>query len=228
MSVNDTGSLDRILSEAVRQKLAGVTSNDALLSIFLEVLDFSQILVSELETAGESPCVACTSGCAFCCYSQVSIIPLEALLMDRYVKAEFSSEEISALRSRIDRVRSMTAGKSFQQIHAIKTNLPCVFLESGRCSVYTVRPSICRAWSSFDTTACRVAYDSRDPEVCIASSEARNFIFGTARNLFQQFSRDLILQCDTLLLYNAMSDCFSFEDPLRYWGRGELVFHPMA
>ena len=225
MNRQEAGPFARILSDAVRQKLEGITSQKALLPILLEVLEFSQSLVTELETTGASHEVACASGCDFCCYSQVSIIPLEALLMDGFVKAQFSSNQIFALRGRIDRSCAMAAGKSFEQIHAMKNDRPCVFLESGRCSVYQVRPSICRSWNSFDAGACRTAYGSRDPEAGIASSPARNFVFGTARNLFQQISRDLELQYDTLLLSDAMSDCFLSGDPLDQWSRGELIFH---
>lgn len=215
----------RILSNALAARLEGMASNAALVPVFQEILAFSQTLVDELEVSGLSPRVACSSGCTFCCHSQVNIIPLEALLMAGFVKEVFSGPQVQALRGRIDRSRAMTTGKSPGQIYGMKKDLPCVFLEAGTCSIYTARPSICRSWNSFDALACRAAYHSPDAASSVSSSEARNFIFGTARTLFQQLTRDRALQHNTLFLYNAMSDCFLDPDPLTQWARGELVFH---
>lgn len=215
----------QFLFDAVREKLDGITSHAAILPVFQQVLEFLQTLVTQLEDGGESPLVACRSGCSFCCHSQVSIIPIEALLMAGFVVAEFTGSQVRSLQDRIVRARSLTAGKSPSQVYAMKKDLPCIFLDGGRCGVYTARPSICRSWNSFDAAACRLAYDSPDMASSVSSSPARNFVFGTARELFQTLTRDLSLQHDTLLLPNAMSDCFLLPDPLVHWAKGEIVFH---
>ncbi len=218
------GAFGQILSNAVRKKLDAGLSREAILPLFRETLDFSQALIVELEASGGSPQVACKSGCFLCCHSRVSVIPLEALLMAEFVRLTFSGPEVLALRNRIHRSHGLTEGKRPEQIYALKKDLPCVFLEGGRCSVYEARPSICRAWNSFDEAECRSAYESSDSAASIASSPARRFVFGAARDLFQQISLEFSLQSDTLLLCDAIADCFHSQGPLSCWARGEAIF----
>jgi Fe-S-cluster containining protein len=215
----------QILSDAVREKLAAGICPDTILPLFRETLAFSQTLISELEASGDSPAVACKSGCFLCCHSRVSVIPLEALLMAEFVAAKFSRSQVDELVKRIHRAHDLTQGKTDKQIYTLKTVLPCVFLEGGRCSVYEARPSICRAWNAFDAADCRSAYDSADYRARVASSPARRLVFGAARDLFQQLSVESVLQHHTLTLCDAMADCLLSSDPLVSWARGDDIFH---
>lgn len=219
----------KIIFQAIQEKLeqkksGGLSLKASILQVFQEVVDFSQDIVRELETSGQSPEIACQSGCSYCCHSQVNIIPIEALVICGFIKTEFSLGQKNALNTGIARVRSLTSGKTFSQVYAIKADLPCVFLESGQCSIYKMRPSICRSWNSFDSDACRMAYHSHDYGAAVGVSQARNFVFGTTRELFQQLSEALGLQSETLLLHNALFDCLKVSDPLGQWAGKENVF----
>ena len=225
MKPDQSGPFRQILSDAVRGKLDAGSPREAMLPLFREILDFSQTLIFELEASGDSPRVACKSGCFLCCHSRVSVIPLEALLMAEFVDAEFSALQVDALVGRIHRSHDLTNGKSPEQIYALKDELPCVFLDGGRCSVYQARPSICRAWNALDSADCKVAYDSSDASASVASSPARRLVYGSARDLFQQLSLESFLQHDTLTLSEAMADCFHSPDPLACWARGDGIFH---
>lgn len=118
----------------------------------------------------------------------------------------------------------MTAGKTLEQIYALKCDMPCPFLKKGKCSIYKMRPSICRSWNSFDSKACKTAYDSVDYNSSVIGSPARNFVFGTTRTLFKQLSKAFSLQSDILLLHNGMSDCLRNTDPIGQWAKGYDVF----
>ena len=87
-----------------------------------------------------------------------------------------------------------------------------------------MRPSICRSWNSFDAGTCRTAYDSPDAGASVGASPARNFVFGTTRELFQRLSVSFSLQSETLLLHDAMFDCLNDSDPLGHWAGGDDVF----
>ncbi len=207
-----------------QKKMIGLGFQEAILPVFQEVLEFSQTIIRNLERAGQSPKVACQSGCSYCCHSQVNIIPIEALAICAFIKTDFTSGQVSTLNAGISRARSLTAGKTFKQVYAIRADLPCVFLTAGKCSIYAMRPSICRSWNSFDAGACRHAYGSFDAASSVETSPARNFVFGTTRDLFEQLSVSLSLQSGTLLLHNAMFDCLNSSDPLGCWARGDDVF----
>lgn len=207
-----------------QKKSDGLSFADAILPVFQEVLEFSDRIIQGLEESGQTPKVACKTGCSYCCHSQVNIIPIEALLISSFIHTDFTGPQICTLRAGISRTRSLTAGKSIEQVYAMKSELPCLFLSNKRCSIYKMRPSICRSWNSLDSYSCRTAYDSVDPKSSVSASPARNLVFGTTRALFAQISDACTLQSDTLLLHNAMSDCFDSTDPLDRWAGGHDVF----
>lgn len=221
--------LEEILLQTIQEKLFQKKSNglrfhEVILSVFQEVLEFSDSIVQSLEEDGQSPKVACRSGCNYCCHSQVNIIPIEALLISTFIKTDFTCAEVTALNMGISQIHLLTAGKTLEQVYALKNDLPCLFLKKGECSIYKIRPSICRSWNSFDSKACKSAYNSADYRSTVIGSPARNFVFGTTRALFKQLSEAFSLQSDILLLHNAMSDCLNNTDPLGQWTKGYHVF----
>lgn len=220
---------EEILFQTIQEKLLqkksdGLRFHDAILHVFQEILEFSDSIVQDLEKNGLSPTVACQIGCSYCCHSQVNIIPIEALLISEFIKTDFTATQVNALNAEISQIRLLTAGKTLEQIYTLKGDLPCLFLKKGKCSIYTMRPSICRSWNSFDSVACKAAYKSVDYRSSIIGSPARNFIFGTTRALFEQISEAYSLQSKTLLLFNAMSDCLNTPDPIGQWAKGFDVF----
>lgn len=217
--------LSRILQEKLyEKKMDGVGFQDAILLVFKELLEFSDNIVQDFERDGKSPTVACKSGCSYCCHSLVYIIPIEALLIFQFISINFTFSEINALRDGISHTRSLTTGKTVAQTYALKHELPCMFLKNGECTIYAIRPSICRSWNSLDANTCRVAYDSVDYRSSVNASPVRNFIFGTTRSLFEQFSEALLFQSKTLLLHNAVSDCLDSSNPIGRWTKGYEVF----
>lgn len=219
-----------IIFQTIQKKLGqkktdNISFRNAILPVFQEVVEFAQDIVQALEISGQSPKVACQSGCTYCCHSQVNIIPIEALMICAFIKTDFTAGQIEALEAGLIRARSLTEGKTCEQVYAIKDDLPCVFLKSGRCSIYTMRPSICRSWNSFDAGACKAAYYSHDFRSSVGASQARNFVFGTTRELFAQLSTTLSLQSGTLLLHDAVFDCLNILDSLGQWVGGNDVFH---
>lgn len=217
--------LSRILQEKLyEKKMNGVGFQDAILLVFKEVLEFSDSIIQDFERDGKSPRVACKSGCSYCCHSLVHIIPIEALLIFQFISVNFTCSEINALRDVISHTRLLTQGKTVAQIYTLKHELPCMFLKHGKCTIYAIRPSICRSWNSMDAKTCRVAYDSFDYKSSVNASPIRNFILGTTRELFEQFSEALLFQSKTLLLHNAVSDCLNSFDPLGLWAKGYRVF----
>lgn len=85
--------LEKILCQTIQDKLHqkksdGCRFHDAILPVFQEVLEFSESIVENLEENGQSPKVACRSGCTYCCHSQVNIIPIEALLISAFIKTD--------------------------------------------------------------------------------------------------------------------------------------------
>lgn len=104
--------------------------------------------------------VACRSGCDHCCYQAVGVTPPEALAIADHVKKTRSVEELGELARRVSGFRQRTSGLSSAE--RFSPELPCVFLESGRCTIYEVRPLSCRGMNSLDAKECESRL--RDPK----------------------------------------------------------------
>lgn len=116
-----------------------------------EQLAFFRDRTEEAASKGESPPIACKKGCSHCCFQIVGISVAEALTIAEHVAANYSEEELSSLLARMEAhlaaQSSLPLGEPF--IHA------CPFLVDDACSIFTVRPLVCRGFESFDAEACR-------------------------------------------------------------------------
>jgi Fe-S-cluster containining protein len=107
--------------------------------------------------------IACKSGCAWCCYQGVALIPIEAVTIARHIEANFTPAERTALAERLDRTHEKTAGLG---VHArARLMLACPFLVEGRCSIYAVRPFRCRGIHSRDADYCKWKLENIDAAV---------------------------------------------------------------
>jgi len=214
----------QILSKIIQEKMHDRPFRTSILPVFNEVLDFAENIIEMLEKSGQSPKISCRIGCSYCCYSQVKIIPVEALSIYSFIKDSNNNIEILDLQNRISYAEDLTRGKTFEEKYAMKNELPCIFLSNKKCSIYSVRPSICRSWNSLNSNACISAFKSNDHNSEIDSSPARNYVFGTARELFQTLTSQRYLQADTLQMHTALFDCFNISDPLVHWANGDKIF----
>lgn len=97
--------------------------------------------------------VDCQKGCGHCCRLNVSVLPVEALGILYYVQTAYTDAEkevfFKLLRSA--HVESYGLEDDERMVAGIK----CVFLTAeGVCSIYAVRPLICRSVTSIDVNSC--------------------------------------------------------------------------
>lgn len=79
-----------------------------------------------------APFVACQRGCSACCHYNVHLYPLEAELIEK--------------REGIRRSKRLHPPLDF-------TGVPCVFLKEDQCSIYDVRPMVCRKHVALTNTS---------------------------------------------------------------------------
>jgi hypothetical protein len=109
-----------------------------------------------LETASPLPQpLACQPGCDLCCYNQVELTAPEALRIGSFLADRFPPDSLRLLLERVAGFRDRQAGKTKEQLAALRAEFPCPLLAEGRCSVYEVRPLMCRAMHSLEVAACR-------------------------------------------------------------------------
>lgn len=154
----------------------------------------------------------CKAGCSYCCSLRVAAVPAEIFLIARHLlqlPAKAQNEIIERLKIHAEAARGVAMEEHF---------LPCPMLADGRCTVYAIRPAMCRKYLSLDVEECKKpdACATEDREMVVKSSA---LIFGTG----QAYSRAKLSNQNHELgqaLLLALTDP-SAEDR---WYRGEQVF----
>lgn len=124
---------------------------------------------------------SCRPGCFECCGQHVLMNPAEAHALAQFIRRNFSAEETDRLRWRVrlwhaqDEIRlDRPPGPGSPASSELdRCGLFCPLLVEGRCSVYPVRPVICRThFVSSHPSLCRASFDSRpaaEPAVSLTS-----------------------------------------------------------
>lgn len=214
-----------ILEDQFREKIYNGFINDAVLPVLKDVMTYSHDIVDALESSNKSPAVACGPGCSYCCHSQIHVLPIEALLILSFINKCFTRKQILLLLDKIERRLQRTLDKSIGSLFLIKDELPCIFLENGMCCIYQVRPFICRAWNSMDSSLCRKIFNSGKFDDEIEYSSARNFVFESSRSLFAYLGRQLKLETVPVEMTRAVSNCLKTTNPLLLWLSGQDILN---
>jgi Fe-S-cluster containining protein len=97
--------------------------------------------------------IACRRGCGFCCHTWVAATAPEIFLIAHHVRgaaAVPSGDWLSAAA-----IQDRAAGNTGLDIAArFGAKLPCVFLRDNACSIYAVRPTVCRQVTSTSLATC--------------------------------------------------------------------------
>jgi Fe-S-cluster containining protein len=127
--------------------------------------------------AKQGEIIACRAGCSACCEQLVMIWAGEAELIADWLRApenadirqKFVDAYASwrdALGDSIDRIIAFTdAGDTKEQFAALvahwRRHVVCAFNRDGLCTIYPVRPVLCRSYHALDTSDnCRPADDT--------------------------------------------------------------------
>lgn len=169
--------------------------------------------------------IDCKSGCSYCCHYHVYVTPLEVFAIVESVQRMPRERQMAiekSLRAYCDQVKGWGAHKH------IHTNIACVFLEAGSCSIYDVRPLACRRHHSADVGVCKRTFDDpTSPEQApqdatrVTASRATEILFGMAHGHEQ-------LDCDSYELHAALLEALTNKACFRRWKSGKAAFPSVA
>jgi len=156
---------------------------------------------------------ACAPGCCFCCYLPVDVLAPEAFRIAAHLEQTCSPEALATLVYRL--------GAQGQHDFGIR---PCVFLANGRCSIYEVRPMVCRGYNSLSKERCEAYH--HDASVDLKGTKDR-----VAGRLAEAIEDGVIAGLEALgldaqwyELPSAVLRALETTDGPARWARGEAVF----
>lgn len=104
----------------------------------------------------DSDMIACKAGCGSCCRVNVATLIPEAHNIAAYLRRTRSAAALEELCGRMRQMLVVISGLDDDE--RIATNQSCAFLDQhGSCSIYPVRPLLCRSITSTCAEACRAA-----------------------------------------------------------------------
>ncbi len=128
---------------------------DAMLSAAADIAEYAEAAVAIVREEYRPP-LACREGCAHCCCKPGVLVSIpDFLRLLEYVDDSFNAAMRKALVDRAARYADQVRGRDVNG--AFDESVPCPFLSADRCTVYDVRPLVCRGYNSTDADACRRA-----------------------------------------------------------------------
>ena len=208
---------DNLVETAVEQQRAATISvlrasrqDAAVLALVRQVHDDMTAAIEALPSKAQH---ACAPGCDFCCYLPVDVLAPEAFRIAAHLEQTRSPEELATLVYRL--------GAQGQHDFGVR---PCVFLANGRCSIYEVRPMVCRGYNSLSKERCEAYH--HDASVDLKGTKDR-----VAGRLAEAMEDGVIAGLEALgldaqwyELPSAVLRALETTDGPARWARGEAVF----
>jgi Fe-S-cluster containining protein len=137
------------------------------------------------EAAPAAAPIACTSGCAACCYQKVACTIPEAISVALEL-SKHGETEIQAIGAAARRLHDETS--QLDDLGRVRSTLPCPLIQDKACAVYDARPLACRSTYSFDRRACErfyfnFAFDVALPHYDVMNEAAGQMILGFSGGL---------------------------------------------
>lgn len=166
----------------------------------------------------------CKPGCHYCCYNLPVVTPLETLLIGHHFENTFTDYKQKEIADRINSLLERIDGISPYEVVMMRHELPCIFLEDGRCIVYEVRPVVCRTCTSTSAEHCKMIFESRNHRARLRCYQHIREIFQTVHSGLIDHCREMGCQAEALPLAEGIRDYLKHPDPSSAWLKGETVF----
>ncbi len=163
--------------------------------------------------------IACAKGCGFCCHLRVTAMAPEVFLLANHIRREFKNDfetVLARLRATDANVRGLNARERATHHYA------CGLLVDNSCSVYSARPSACRALTSISVETCKRGYEGEEVEVMTPAVWTE--IRGAHNQALWAALAHAGLSYDAYELNHALLIALETKDAEARWLAGEDVF----
>ena len=138
------------------EKLTSSKGNADIVEMMEEIFTISEAEVQSFLSDEDISRMDCKEGCSTCCRINVSLLEPGAIIITDYLIKTLSPTELAKQKAKMSElVKHIRYLDDDERIFA---NKPCAFLnEHGGCSIYPVRPFLCRSVTSADKQLCKDA-----------------------------------------------------------------------
>ena len=154
----------------------------------------------------------CKARCSYCCHVRVEALEPEIFQIAKELK-KLLPEKLDELTGRL---RSHAA--TINGVSVFDHRIPCPFLEDELCSIYPIRPAVCRKAHSFDVEKCK-SPGSEIPQSLEVALKSEALMKGTA-DAYHRIN----LPASGHELGQAVFLALTDKTTESRWGAGEEVF----
>ncbi len=211
-------------AELAREDLAAGEIERCVTEAFAYAEEASEEIARHVEPL--RPALACAAGCAACCHgTTVLASPPEVLHLAAHLVASFAGEELAGLRARVAEAAAHARTQTMEERAVARRPCPLLDVATGRCRAYEARPLSCRAFHSYDKSACERELSAATLTMRIPSS-ATVFKVRHAVSLgVMAGAHSLGLDAMPVELTSALDEALG-GDLRAKWLAGERVFAP--
>jgi len=212
--------LQAIIANAIRNN----GNNTALSPLFESVIGCTTAITDSVRQ-NDPPIkpLACEAGCSHCCYQyDVGVTPFEILCIAAHILETYNKDEQAVVLDKIAMAEKKKRSLPIEDWGYGK--FPCPLLVDEKCSVYEVRPLVCRAMNSYDGDRCRQNRETPRNDSSVPMYGHQYEIAKFARVGIQRGLSDVSLQNEILELVPALRIALTTSGALLRWLAGERIF----
>jgi uncharacterized protein len=209
----------RRAAAGIRQQAAhGLAQGPLATAVFQQTMWLHQTTDAEIAGAqADGLQVACQTGCHHCCAAKVEALAPEVFLIVDQVQQQ-TADERAALMDRLQAHATTDSLRGARPAAPWSQRPLCPLLVGGLCSVYAVRPAVCRKAHSLDARACETGAPQIPQSLrVLVTAQARSQ--GTAQAL-----GDVGLGSSSHELVSALLLALTDTTARARWLAGEAVF----
>ena len=152
----DLSAYQRKVEEEAGRALGQARTPKEFLQAMQRICAMAEQALEDNMDAAERQHIACAAGCGTCCVVNVAVLFPEAAAILAYVGEQMSNRERESFGAKLEELYRRILWLDDEERVVLRQ--PCAFLsDEGFCSIYPVRPLICRSMTSTDPEDCREA-----------------------------------------------------------------------
>lgn len=148
----DFSGYNNQLLKDIGDQLSG-GDDESLVAVMAELITNVEHTLAENLKPADYEMMDCKAGCGTCCIVNVAVLDPEVVNIGKYLRSTCTVAELTTLKQSMRNLLVHIC--DLDEDERIATRKRCVFLTAdGNCSIYPVRPLLCRAITSINANDC--------------------------------------------------------------------------